>query len=164
MAHRAMRPGKIVFLADDPLIQSPRLPRMAPDTLVFAEGSLKDVASALEPTARNRQVQFHFETKPGETALHDLTEFAELFCLVNAQLQPSIPASESQRLLDYLFMPDLPNWDALLHGLDFKRSMSTEARRSVDDFIADNDQRQPPPPAAWPVRIWEDHGTQAPCA
>jgi hypothetical protein len=135
-SHR--HPASLVFLVDDPIAASPRLAQLVPrNGLFLAEGSLVEVARALEPRAKSGQISFDYAARSGKQVTGDLSEFGDLLCVVNSRVTPDIEASERERLLDYLFMPDVPNWNPIAHDLDLPRTLLGSLQESVIEFAND---------------------------
>jgi len=131
-------PASLVFLLDDPIASSPRLAQLVPRSGTFlAEGSLVEVARALEPQIRSGQTSFDYTGRAGKQVAGDLSEFSDLVCVVNTRLIPDIDASERERLLDYLFMPDVPNWNPIAHDLDLPRTVLGSLQEEVIQFAND---------------------------
>ncbi|MCC6525916.1 MAG: hypothetical protein IT373_24930 [Polyangiaceae bacterium] len=133
-------PGKFIVLAHDPVASNPTILELVPPSvLTRAPASLLDVAKAVEPSQANRQTALAFTSATGKTETLDLSEFADLFALVNSHLEATIKSSERERLLDYLFMPDLPNWDAAAHGMDFPRTLTPQILDGLSCATSEDD-------------------------
>ena len=62
----------------------------------------------------------------GVAGLSTLADRQDVLKIVNLATTSTIAASEQQRLLSLLFAPSLPAWDPFVHGLDFKRAVSSD--------------------------------------
>ena len=133
------RPARLVFLADDPILQNPRLSSLIPPGAgVIASCNLRDLCSAVEPAPRNLQLAIPFAKSKDAGRSLDLEGFASIFDAVPVSgLDASVPSSELARVLDYLFMPDVPNWEPYAAALDLPRSISAEVMASVKQMAAD---------------------------
>lgn len=97
---------------------------LPPDALWWVDGTPIEIARQLQPAAGRAQIALSFTAKAGAVTPLDLTAFADLLSVVPPT--PVLPETERDTLLDHLFMPDQPNWDAHHHGLDFPRSLVSE--------------------------------------
>ncbi len=133
--HSAM-PSCLLLLSDDPLCGNSRLAQLLKrrGRLAKVQGTVGNVASAV--AARQKQgygPSLPFPTE-SENRYQDLYPYHDLVTVVNEQLAPSIPIGERNRLLDLLFSPSVPSWDAFAHGLDFQRTVTPLLR---DRLISD---------------------------
>ena len=134
-------PGALFFLVQDPVAQAPRLSQFVPHkTTYLAEGTLMEVARALEPQTAKQQTTFDFARAKGGTDTVDFPEYPDLICMVNCHLTADIKAEERERLLDYLFMPELLNWNPVAHDLDFPRTVLGEIQQDVIEFLNDDNR------------------------
>lgn len=130
-AHQGQRPTALVFLESEAATASQMLMEVAPSgTLYLASESMTSVAKDLAPSARNQQISLTYAgAKTVRTA--DLSRFSDLIVHVNGRVESGVDVVEKERLLDYLFAPDLPNWDAFVHGMDFVRSITAEVEHEL---------------------------------
>ncbi len=131
-------PRPLVFLEDDPILQSESISQLVPAGLVrIVNASVVEAARALEPKKRSGQTSFSFSNRAGDRASVDLDVESDVLCIVNSKVTPDIAETEKQRLLDYLFMPDLPNWSPVAFGFDFERSITQELEQRLLALLAE---------------------------
>jgi hypothetical protein len=58
-----------------------------------------------------------------------------LATVVNEQLEPTLKAQEQTQLLDLLFAPSIPRWDAQGHSLDFPRTQTAAILQQITVLI-----------------------------
>ncbi len=140
-ASPSRQPARLVFLADDAIVHNPRLRElMPPQSAVVASGSLADICAAMEPATRNLQLSIPFGKGQRTARPLELEQFSAIFDVVavsNAEHAP--PDAERARLLDYLFMPDVPNWEPYAADLDFPRTATVELGENVKRMCGEGD-------------------------
>lgn len=126
LADRSTSPARVFLLADDPVVRDRTLLRLAKQglRLVRVRGTVGEVcraASAATKAGLTPRLPFLHDADNELTALR---QFRDLATLVNEHLEPSLKAQETTQLLDLLFAPSIPRWDAQAHGLDFPRTQN----------------------------------------
>lgn len=62
--------------------------------------------------------------KKAPLTLDRLLQFQDIVAIVNLHTTSEIAKDERARLLDLLFSPNIPRWDAFVHQLDFRRTFA----------------------------------------
>ena len=138
-------PKQLIFLSDSAIgndSTAVRLLERARARVAVLGNGLRDLISSLDAA----EAQGYHPTLPfpedadgefGQLALSkDLAE------VVNCYLQSSISIQERTRLHEMLFSPEATGWDAYVHNLDFKRSITSTLYRQTVGHLAQKDLKE----------------------
>ena len=126
-------PSSLLFLADDPLRDSPIIRRLigSRSRIMAVRGSLGELLNAAATAdAKGYTSLLPFE-EDQESPFQALRAFREVAVIVNDHLKTDISTEERHRLLELLFSPETASWAPFVHGFDLQRSLSKEIKAKV---------------------------------
>jgi hypothetical protein len=138
LADRTASPARLVFLSDDPIRHDRTLLQLARQglRLMCVRGTAGDVCRAATSAVRaGFTPPIPFPQDPDDE-FAPLRKFRDLATVVNEHVEPTLKAKEITQLLDLLFAPSIPRWDAQAHGLDFPRTQTATIYARVCSLVS----------------------------
>jgi hypothetical protein len=143
IAERTSSPAHFILLGDDPLINNADLSALLHQRsrTHALKGSLSDLLRTLSLAQEQGFPQYLQYGGDPDSPYESLKKFGDVICVVNHQLIPKATSDERMLLLDLLFAPSNPRWDAFAHNLDLVRPSCFELSEEITgEFATDLQQ------------------------
>jgi hypothetical protein len=139
-------PRSLIFLHDDPLARSSQIQSLLTGRLrgYVLRGAISDVIQLAADAERSG---YHLPAtvvqSDDDAPYASLRAHQDLVAIVNEQLSSNVSSDQRQRLLDLLFAPSVTRWDAYAHDLDFRRTISNEFVKQIEQEFRERKSKDP---------------------